>query len=216
MSKGNGRRIATSLFTYANVRKLRSNQARRKHQADLRLAGRRGVADVNWRMPRRRGFRKKDNGTSGKLSGLYFRSQSLRSVAAAIRHSAGYVGRRCTARSQLFPLRVRSSWLPISRERNFPAFLRTLTQRISEYPTGPAATAVSAWGKKRTDIEIQPRRQLDEALDQHWISMSSALAKRKIVPTHAASRLLETLSGMPEEWFLCADAGAVSSIQAGF
>src|SRR4030095_979016 len=80
----------------------------------------------------------------------------------------------------------------------FLAHVRASDLQVSDWAA--AATAVSTWGKEQTDGEVKPGRQLGQALDQHWTSLSSALAKRRTVPAHVASRLLETLSGMPEEW----------------
>jgi GT2 family glycosyltransferase/glycosyltransferase involved in cell wall biosynthesis/polysaccharide pyruvyl transferase WcaK-like protein len=128
--------------------------------------------------------------------------ESLRSVAAAIRHSAGYVGSSLHGAITAFSFARPFVLVANLSRRKFSGFLAHIDAtnlQVSDWAA--AATAVSAWGKEQTDVKVKPGRQLVQALDQHWTSMSSALAKRRTVPAHVASRLLETLSGMPDEWF---------------
>jgi GT2 family glycosyltransferase/polysaccharide pyruvyl transferase WcaK-like protein/glycosyltransferase involved in cell wall biosynthesis len=131
-----------------------------------------------------------------------FVPDSLRSVAAAIRHSVGYVGSSLHGAITAFSFARPFILVADQSRKKFSGFLAHIDAANLQVPDWTAAAnAVSAWGKEQTGIDAQSRRQLARSLDEHWVSMSSALEKAKTIPAHIASRLLETLSHLPEEWF---------------
>jgi GT2 family glycosyltransferase/glycosyltransferase involved in cell wall biosynthesis/polysaccharide pyruvyl transferase WcaK-like protein len=133
-----------------------------------------------------------------------FTPDSLRSVAAAIQFSEGYVGSSLhgavTAYAFDRPLLVVA---PESRAK-FAGFLRQVAASECQVPTWAAAAAIlgnSPSGRWKSLIAPGQRQAISQALDQHWRQISVALTSRRPIDPHAGPRVLGTLSSMPPEWF---------------
>lgn len=125
---------------------------------------------------------------------------SLRSVAAAIRFSEGYIGSSLhgaiTAASFSRPFLIVAS----DSRPKFAGFLQHLgAPQLQVANWADAAAAATGWESRAATKNAS--ESLRPILDQHWHKVSATLGIRRPVPAQVGAQLIEMLSGFPPEWF---------------
>ena len=134
-----------------------------------------------------------------------FVPDSLRSVAAAIRFSDGYVGSSLhgaiTAYSLARPFLYRRAGRGSENSRGLLAHVGTQDRQVATWAA--AVEVVGHWppSKQQTEIASGQNKSVMEALEQHWATLSARLTMRRPASSLAGAQLLETVSQMPPEWF---------------
>jgi GT2 family glycosyltransferase/polysaccharide pyruvyl transferase WcaK-like protein len=134
-----------------------------------------------------------------------FIPDSLRSVAAAVRFSDGYIGSSLhgaiTAYSFARPFLIVAKSL--SKFAGFLAHVGAQDRLVATWAA--AVEVVGHWppSEQQTEIAGSQNKSVMEALDQHWGTLSERLTMRRPASSLAGAQLLETLSQMPPEWFPC-------------
>jgi len=133
-----------------------------------------------------------------------FVPDSLRSVAAAIRFSDGYVGSSLHGAITAYSLARPFLIVAPEGDSKFAGFLAHVGTQDRQVATWAAAVeVVGHWppSKQQTEIASGQNKSVMEALEQHWATLSARLTMRRPASSLAGAQLLETVSQMPPEWF---------------